>query len=261
MARLNPITGAAAYILLVILLVGCHGGGSGVVAPLTAPQRVLLVPPSSVESITYALAPMASVPTIVTWYGAITGLDNHFSPVDGDAAAGGKGQAVDGITCDPTMSNDYHVHVWIGIFVSGIHYATPDVIGMKNPGPEVRGGTLNAGCYYALHTHDASGIIHIESPVLASVKSSQYRSKAAFDIWGITVNPLQVGPFSGPVTVYTSGQVYRGSWNKGLIPASLYTRWNGDPNEIPLYSHEVIFLLVGPTYPTQLPNVQFYTEF
>jgi hypothetical protein len=41
----------------------------------------------------------------------------------------------------------------------------------------------------------------------------------------------------------------------------MYTQWLGDPNAIPLYSHEVIFLEVGPTYPTILPNVIFYSEF
>jgi hypothetical protein len=88
-----------------------------------------------------------------------------------------------------------------------------------------------------------------------------YSTQNLFDIWGITVNANQVGQFSGPVQVVTSGQVYRGGPGNGVVYRSMYTPWTGDPNAIPLYSHEVIFLEVGPTYPTTLPNVIFYSEY
>ena len=161
------------------------------------------------------------------------------------------------------MSDNYHIHVWVGIYVNGTHYALPYALGMKNPGAPVKGFVDTATCFYHLHTHDSSGIVHVEDtdPSKAPITASLFTLKDVFDIWGITVSSSQVGAFSGPVKVYTSGQVYRGNQNGGLVPASTYTQWTLDPNAIPLYSHEVIFLLVGPTYPAQLPNVAFYTEF
>ncbi len=60
----------------------------------------------------------------------------------------------------------------------------------------------------------------------------------------------------------TSGQQYRGGseWQHGRDVKDL-TPYLGDPNSIPLYSHEVIWFLIGPQLPASLPNVHFYEEF
>ena len=211
-----------------------------------------------------APTPKPSPPTIFTGPGRIRGTDDQFTPVDGDTATGGTGQVVDGISCDPTMSDNYHVHAYIAVYVNGVHYALPDTIGMKHPQLEPPDGfTKYAHCFYDIHTHDASGILHVEStdPNHVPITGTIYTTQNLFDVWGITVNSTQVGQFTGPVEVYTSGQVYRGGPGNGVIYRSMYTQWMGDPNTIPIYSHEVIFLLVGPTYPTILPNVEFYPEF
>jgi hypothetical protein len=211
-----------------------------------------------------APTPQPSPPTIFTSPGKIRGLDDQFSPVDGDTLTGGSGQPIDGITCQKTMSNNYHVHVYVGIYVNGVHYALPDTIGMKHPQIEPPDGfTKYANCFYDLHTHDASGYVHVESidPNHVPIQGTIYTLQNLFDVWGITVNANQVGQFTGPVQVVTSGQVYRGGPDNAVVYRSMYSTWTGDPNTIPLYSHEVIFLMVGPTYPTILPNVVFYSEY
>lgn len=208
--------------------------------------------------------PKPSPPTIYTGPGKIRGLDDQFTPIDGDTPTGGSGQPVDGITCQKTMSNNYHVHVYVAVYVNGVHYALPDTIGMKHPQIEPPDGfTKYAYCFYDLHTHDASGYVHVESvdPNHVPITGSIYTLQNLFDVWGITVNANQVGQFTGPVQVVTSGQVYRGGPHNAVVYRSMYTPWVGDPNTIPLYSHEVIFLEVGPNYPPILPNVIFYSEF
>ena len=207
--------------------------------------------------------PRPSPPNIWTGPGHISGLDDQFSPVDGNTDSF-NGQPINGVACAPTMSNNYHVHVFVGIYDNGVYVAVPDTIGMFDAHKEPPNGfTIYAKCYYDIHTHDASGIVHVESPDPnhVSIKGTIFDTSQLFTEWGITVDPNHFGPFTGPLRVYTSGQVYRGGPGNGVVYRSTYTQWTGDPNAIPLYSHEVIFFEVGPTYPTILPNIIFYCEF
>ncbi|MEO9263826.1 MAG: hypothetical protein ABI282_07000, partial [Candidatus Baltobacteraceae bacterium] len=59
--------------------------------------------------------------------------------------------------------------------------------------------------------------------------------------------------------VFTSGQHFRkiSPTGGGTIKETTLTQWTGDPAAIPMYDHEVIWYLVGPTYPTSLPNINF----
>jgi hypothetical protein len=195
--------------------------------------------------------------------GSVVGQPDMFTPPSGDTPSGGNGGPVDGITCDPVMSDNYHVHVFVGIYVNGTQLALPIALGMVNPGAPLNGFINTAQCFYHIHTHDSSGIVHVEDPDPNGVPrtGTLYTLKNVLDVWGITVNGTQVGQFQGPVVVLTSGQVYRGDQNGGEVPSSTYTFYGGDPNGIPLYSHEVIWLLVGPTYPASLDGISFYTEF
>ncbi|MBV8153307.1 MAG: hypothetical protein JOY98_02745 [Candidatus Eremiobacteraeota bacterium] len=190
--------------------------------------------------------------------GEVVGADDQFSPPDGDTPEGGQSQNVDGIPCAPSMSeNQYHVHVYLGILVNGRQVAIPDQIGLYQPGPIVNGYTNTATCYYYIHTHDASGIVHIESFVSAPLSSSLYTLKNVLDVWGITVGPNNVGPFAGGVRTYVA------TVPLGTTVASNYAQYAGDPNAIALYSHEAIWLEVGAPYaaPPYLPVVHFYTEY
>jgi hypothetical protein len=190
--------------------------------------------------------------------GKVTGEDNLFTPNDGDSPTGGQSQSVDGIPCAPTMYlNYYHVHVYVGILVNGLQVAVPDQIGLYSPGPISNGFTSTAQCYYYLHTHDASGMIHVESPSTVPLTSTLYTLKNLFDVWGITVGPENVGPFNGQVRTFVATVPLR------TVTAQNYSEFTGDPNTIQLYSHEAIWLEVGPTFvlPPYLPAATFYTEY
>lgn len=255
----------------VVLLVACGGGGG-------SGSGTLPVGPTSTVAPTQAAAtptpPGASTQTNVTTEGATFGTPDEFTPNVGDTSSGGQGQTVDGISCDPTMSNNYHVHVYLGLFVNGSQVALPAGVGMNNPGafgsgdPSYPGFINSASCFYHIHIHDQSGIVHIEDPDpnAVPITGSLYTLQNLFDIWGITVNSGQFGPFSGggtPLRVFTTGQVFRGDCDSTAtctVPATDLTYYGDNPSSIPMYSHEVIFVEVGPTWPTTLPNIQFYTE-
>jgi hypothetical protein len=173
------------------------------------------------------------------------------------------------------MSNNYHIHVFIGIYVNGSWLALPEGLGIVGFAPSAQ-EIIYATCFYDTHTHDSTGVFHVEDPNTNNTLITQpiYSTADLFSIWGITVNSTQFGQFAGPVTVFTSGQTYRGGGNcdgnippagtainsTGITPETDLTLWTGDPNAIPLYSHEVIWFYVGSGNPTSLPQVQFAEE-
>jgi hypothetical protein len=168
--------------------------------------------------------------------------------------------------CAKTMyDNGYHIHAFLGVFVNGKPAALPWGVGMMDPSqPDARGFVETAGCYYYTHIHDSSGILHVEdiNTQKATVQASLHTLGNFIDVWGITVNANQFGPFKGPVRIYTSGPQFRGGGGANLITqASTLKLYTGDPHNIQIYSHEVIFVEVGPTFLTSLPNVAFYIEY
>ena len=140
---------------------------------------------------------------------------------------------IDGIGAGSTEQVAFHIHAHLAVYVNGRQETVPYGIGVLPPlqlqqtpeGPFVEGGKA----FYWLHTHDNSGVIHIESPV-----ERQYTLGDFFDIWGRPLGPTQVGPDPGPVTILVDGQV---------VP--------GDPRDVPLNAHSVIQLDVGSFAPFQ----------
>lgn len=203
--------------------------------------------------------------------------DGDLMPTDPGAKYGGGGQGpagtkIDNISCDTTMSSHYHIHAFIGLFVNGNQIVIPDGIGMYHAGGDQvdSAGWPNqevyAFCYYHIHAHDASGMIHMEdpNPLNYTYNQAMFTTGQLFDIWGVKATTTQFGPFLGAVTVYTSGQFSRahqcfnGTWCN-RVGANMYTKYTGDYTKIPLYSHEVIWIEVGSGNPpvTYLPGVSF----
>lgn len=193
----------------------------------------------------------------MTFAGASFGTPNMFTPANGDTASGGNSQTVDGVPCLSTMPTSYHVHPLLALYVNGSQVAIPYALGMFQPGPPAGGFVNTATCFYYLHTHDSSGIIHVEDPSATPISQSIYTLKTFLDIWGITAGPNNFGPFNGPVEVFTSGAMEQPALT---VNASQLSYAGNDPNVVPLYSHEYIVVEVGPTYPASLPNVQFYEQ-
>lgn len=134
-----------------------------------------------------------------------------------------QGATVDGIQCQSNEQAVYHIHAHLAIFDNGTQQAVPAGIGV--PGPQqVQQGFVESGkCFYWLHTHDGSGIIHVESPTQKVYTLGQF-----FDIWGQPLSSGQVGSAKGHVIAYVNGK---------QVP--------GDPAAIKLTPHKVIQLDVG----------------
>src|SRR5918911_4626688 len=69
------------------------------------------------------------------------------------------GASIDGISCQSEMLN-YHIHAHLTLYKDGKPVPLPANVGI--PYSQAIGGQHY--CLYWLHTHDASGVIHIESP-------------------------------------------------------------------------------------------------
>jgi hypothetical protein len=246
------ITVALAYVFA-FSLASCNSGGGGGNGPL----------PSSPMQGPARLAPLAATPsplpsTIILKQGATIGAAGAFTPKRGDTASGGAGQTVDGVPCLPTMvENQFHVHSFVGLLVNGQEEAIPDSIGINGYGPLIN-GFVNAGrCFYQIHTHDATGMIHQEAASSVGNGGSLFTVGNVLDIWGEPISGTGFGPFPGVVRVFVAKVALR------TLIASGYTEYLGDPTQIKLYSHEAIWIEVGPTYvdAAHLPAIRFYTEY
>jgi hypothetical protein len=144
---------------------------------------------------------------------------------NGDTATGGQGATVDDILCSPNMSVVYHVHAHLAIFKDGQSLALPSSIGIPAP------------CIYEMHTHDQTGIIHLETPSLKSFTLGKF-----FDVWGQPLSATNVAGITGDVVVYIN--------DNGDV-----RRYMGDVRAIELTSLRSITLQIG----TPVSTLPIYT--
>jgi hypothetical protein len=84
--------------------------------------------------------------------------------------------AIDGISCNSMEHFNFHIHAHLDIFINGNPYSLPSEIGI-----------IPNQCIYWMHTHDDTGIIHIESP-----KDRDFTLGEFFDIWGQKFDNSQI---------------------------------------------------------------------
>ncbi|MFM0341550.1 hypothetical protein [Paraburkholderia fungorum] len=166
----------------------------GTVTQYSGDPATLVLPPHGEVTIEIG-TPLTQIPTYI-WtdpppfdpnviplvYGGVVG--NTFWP-NGNTPTGGAGPAVDGLICAPNMSVLYHVHAHLAIFKDGQWLAMPANIGIL---PQ---------CDYEMHTHDQTGIIHIETPTFKTFTLGQF-----FDIWGQQLTSTNVAGVTGTVVAY-----------------------------------------------------------
>jgi hypothetical protein len=117
-----------------------------------------------------------------------------------------------------------HIHQHLDLLINGQSLPVPPMIGIDH----------NNQFISPLHVHDASGTIHIESPVVQTFTLGQF-----FDIWGLTFTNQCIGGDctneSASLRVYVNGQLSQ-----------------GDPRAIALAPHQEIFIFYGTM--AQLPK-------
>jgi hypothetical protein len=165
-----------------------------------------------------AVAVVAAILIVVLQPGA-----THTPGVRGAAA----GAPIDGISCSTSEQTVYHIHAHLAIYAGGASQRVPAGIGIPGPQQVDNGFVVGGKCFYWLHTHDATGVVHIESPV-----QRVYTLGNFFDIWGQPLSGGQAGSAKGTVTAFVNGK-----------------RFSGDPRTIKLDPHAVIQLDVGTVVP------------
>jgi len=113
-----------------------------------------------------------------------------------------------------------HYHAHLDVVIDGKPAQVPPYLGFVVKGQKVAG-------LAPLHTHDSSGIIHIENSVPAKFLLGQF-----FIEWGVRLSPTCVGGYCADAThdfaVFVNGIKYA-----------------GDPNQIVLTKHEEIAIEYG----------------
>ncbi len=281
---------------LLLTLAACGGGSSNTAVPLDKGA----LQSAHGGSVPQATPTPNSKKTVNVGKGQINGLDNQFlggqgaEAGDGDYSDGGQGPVNtyftgptgDQIPCLPHMYGgpyQYHIHAFLGIYYNGKQIAVPDGLGMADPNGD---GTWNGpggpiynftnysydpndpskpGCFYEIHSHDASGAIHIEMYNPNGIKrtASIFTMGDLLALWGVPYNISagQFGPYSGPIKIYWSGaRPFGGPSGSHTTTSNYYTLYTGNIQDIPLYSHQVTWILIGSGNPTGswLPNVHFW---
>lgn len=127
-------------------------------------------------------------------------------------------KVIDGIPCN-AENVTYHEHAHLEILDRGNPVTVPADIGI-----------IANTCLYWLHTHDASGEIHMEMP--------RYRPMTlgnVFDVWGQSLSRSRVAQVSvtggETMRVYLNGKIDRGS-----------------PRTLTLHRHSLVTIEVGPPF-------------
>ncbi len=129
----------------------------------------------------------------------------------------------------PVLSSEgvvQHIHMYVQVFVDGKQTPVPALIGI---------GTDSNGTFFSdLHTHDATGIVHLESQ-----SSDRFTLGQFFDVWGVYFTKSCVGNLcaSGDKTlqVFDNGKAV-----------------TGDPTNLVLRQHHVYVVAYGT--PAELPD-------
>jgi len=126
-----------------------------------------------------------------------------------------------GLTPEPAEQLAYHVHAHLDVYVNGKPVAVPALIG------------INDSAYLTeLHTHDPSGIIHVES----ESADKHYTLGTFFAEWGIFLSNRCVGAYCQGYKWYVNGK-----------------QQTGPAYALQLEPHEEIVFAIG-TPPAKIPS-------
>jgi hypothetical protein len=149
---------------------------------------------------------------------------------------GTTASAISGITCDTQEHVDpssVHYHAHLSILYQGTDVTVPSDIGIPS----------NQSCIYWMHTHDATGVIHVEAP---KAKAKDFTLGEFFAIWGKPLSTNRVVDFTiGPgqkLVTYIDGKQQPDGF---------------DPSTIKITEHEQIVLEITPPVVDPPPSYTF----
>jgi len=123
----------------------------------------------------------------------------------------------------PMEGTAVHIHQHLDLYVDGRKVLVPAGIGID---PAVG--------YAPLHTHDPSGVIHVESPTVRTYTLGEF-----FAVWGVRITPSCLGGYCAgggrQLRLFVDGRAYR-----------------GDPTTLALAPHQELVVAFGTA--AQLPS-------
>jgi len=116
----------------------------------------------------------------------------------------------------PMEGTAVHIHQHLDVYVDGRKVLVPAGIGID---PAVG--------YAPLHTHDPSGVIHVESPTVRTYTLGEF-----FAVWGVRITPSCLGGYCAgggrQLRLFVDGRAYR-----------------GDPTTLALAPHQELVVAFG----------------
>jgi hypothetical protein len=106
-----------------------------------------------------------------------------------------------------------HIHAHLDVYVNGKRVQVPANVGID----------FKHQFITELHTHDTTGVVHIESPVVTTFSLGQF-----FGEWGVKLTSRTLGQYRGRVRWWVNGE-----------PKT------GDPAAHVLHAHEEIVVALG----------------
>ena len=123
----------------------------------------------------------------------------------------------------PNGDESYHIHAHLAIYVNGQPVTIPANVGIS----------FADQLESPMHTHDTSGIIHVE----ASQPSDAFTLGAFFDIWGVKFTATQIGAYKDTnektVQVYIDGKPVPDPARYVLRPHDETVVGYGTPGSVP----------------------------
>ena len=257
------------------------GGGNPSSSPSSAPTTAPTSAPSSVPVNTGATVTAEEDwgPNGQLWYNSGTA---SWATTAGIDSAGPSGGPTDGMNCADTIEGTqypqtaYSQHLFVGIYANGNEMALPQALGMMSPVAPTQGTPKHPNndyeveqyqCEYNVHTHDYSGLVHVEDVNLPQNSSYSYAPSYAtlqtlLDMWSAQLSStgLTAGSssLSGSVAVYFGVPTTKdGSGNDMVVS---YTQASGAPSSVMLARHNAIWIVIGNLPSGGLPQVKFIVE-
>ncbi len=125
----------------------------------------------------------------------------------------------------------YHIHQNLQVYIDGSLEPVPTGV-----------GAISSSSLAEIHTHDASGTIHVEAGAVRD-----YSLQDVFDVWGVLFTKDQIGEYKADaqnkIRIYVDGKLF-----------------GSDPTKIPLKDQEVIVVTYGTAseLPSPIPSVFHY---
>jgi hypothetical protein len=146
-------------------------------------------------------------------WGAIPGLQTGPPPWDNSSAVLADRLPILGLDALGAEGEVIHIHQHLDIYLNGKKVTVPALVGIDTAGQFLT----------QVHTHDTSGIVHVESPTHRT-----FRLGLFFGEWGVKLTRSCLSSYCGGLKWWVNG-----------------TKMTGDPAQLVLKSHQEIVLAVG----------------